>query len=150
MKNYEKLVLEPNARNHFKVLLLGVDNIPESEKEQILLAEKMYNELEQDNNREKLYRFSSQKKGIMISVFKSNNRGYLIQSIKNEFETYNNTVYVSDNINDLVNIAKFLRSNITDIMSDYKQQILDAKDMYVPNIDNSENENGDDTRNLTC
>jgi hypothetical protein len=125
MKN--KLLLNNKARNHIKVF--PVDKtivIPEGEAEKIKWAESVYKRLELESVN--LVTYKNKSRGYMISVWQMDDKYYIIESIRNEFKTFNNTIYINDNKNDSLAIAKFLKDNIITIMSDYKQQLLDAKD----------------------
>ena len=42
-------------------------------------------------------------------------------------------IYVSKNKSDMLNIAKFLKQNVDQIMKDYKEQILEARAALVKN-----------------
>ena len=73
----------------------------------------------------------------MITVWQLEEKCYLIVSLRNEFSTYNNSIYVGTGKSqkqDFINIAKFLSGNLNSLSKDYKKQILDARKMYVPDI----------------
>jgi uncharacterized HAD superfamily protein len=126
-----KLLLNNNARNHIKFLPLNNSvEIPETEKERILWCESRFNELSNADNIIRHFTYKNGKKGYSIGVWEYNGLYYLIQCIKNEFGTYNDVIYIEKNKDDLIAIAKFLQKNIITIMSDYKEQILEAKE-YV-------------------
>jgi len=125
MKN--KILLNQKGRNHIRIFPLYKDVcIPEDEADKIRWAQAKFEELENSSEAERLYIFKSVKKGYLVSVWQLNDLYYLVQSIRNEFSTYNSTIYITNEKNDMLAISKFLRENITTIMKDYKQQILDA------------------------
>lgn len=129
-----KLVLNNKARNHFKFFpMKDVFDLPESEKDQILWAESLYKKLERSDDAINLYTTKHKTKGYMISVWEYESRYYLIQCIRNEFKTFNNTVYISYEKQDMLSIAKFLKNNIDSIMSDYKNQIIDLRNELIKN-----------------
>lgn len=138
-----KLVLNPKARNHFKMFPFGIEGIPESEAEQIQWCQADYCRLETSNSAKRLFILNRSNRGYMVSVWVLNGRYYLIQSIRNEFKTYNNTIYISEQDGaeqDFINLAKFLANNIKVLGDDYRKQILDAKKYIVENKD-EENQN---------
>lgn len=123
-----KLLLNEKARNHIKIMPLTDVVLPEDEGDKIRWCEAQYNLLLNSNDAKRLYYYKNVRSGILIAVWELNDLYYIIQSIRNEFKTYNNVIYIHNEKNDCINIAKFLRTNMTEIMADYKQQILDAKD----------------------
>lgn len=131
-----KLVLEPEERHHIRFLPLKTREIPVDEADQIRLTESIYNNLVE--NGEILYQRTKQKSHSIYSV-KLNNEYFIIVCIKNEFGTYNDTIYELSNENDCIALAKFTSKNIRTIMNDYKKQILDANKMHV---ERKEEENG--------
>lgn len=137
MKN--KILINSRARNHIKLfpLINGLD-IPEDEGDKIRWCEERFKELEEDTKAVKLYNYSSIKKGFSVTVWESKGLYYMVQCIRNEFRTYNTTIYIHNQKQDCINIAKFLRKNVISIMNDYKQQILDAKKCMVEKNDPAE------------
>ena len=134
-----KLVLNPKARNHFKILPFDniVNNAPTDNGELIQWGEKLYNELEYSTNAINCFRKVNSGKGYMITVWQLEEKCYLIVSLRNEFSTDNNSIYVGTGESqkqDFINIAKFLSENLNSLSKDYKKQILDARKMYVPDI----------------
>ena len=69
----------------------------------------------------------------MISVWAHNDLYFLIQCIRNEFKTFNDTLYIGKTKDDMISIAKFLQENVETIMSDYKSQILEARNWMLKN-----------------
>lgn len=133
MKN--KLVLNPHGRNHFKFQPMQGRQIPEDEKEQIELVEKLYDDLLKDG----VIIYERIKTGsYSIKSLELNDEYFIVVCIRNEFETYNNTIYEIPNKNDCIAIAKFIGKNINTTMKDYKKQILDAKKMVVKKEDTDE------------
>ena len=132
-----KLVLNPHGRNHIRFLPDKKREIPTDEKEQIELTEKIYNDLVE--NGEVLYTKTKSGSHCINSV-KLNNEYFIVVSIRNEFNTYNNTIYEISNENDAVAIGKFIGKNIRRTMADYKKQILDAKKMHVERKEEVQND----------
>ena len=128
-----KLVLAPKSRHHIKFLPLegSVSDLPKTEAEGILWCQAKYEELERAEDAVRIARYSHPKKGYLISLWELNGLYYLIQSLRNEFGTYNDTVYLSRNRKDCESIAKFLDRNVDGIMRDYRSQILEARDALV-------------------
>lgn len=130
-----KLLLNNKARNHIKVLPLKDFVAPEDEGERIKWCEKTFEDLKNSEDAKRLLLSKDRKKGILIAVWQLNDVFYLIQSMRNEFSSYNNVIYLTKNKDDATNIAKFLIQNHRTIMNDYKKQILDAKDMKISKDD---------------
>lgn len=121
-----KLVLNPKARNHFK--FMAVREMPESEKEQLELIESIYDDLVNDG----VVTYVKSKTGnYSIRCVKLEPYWYIVVSLKNEFDTYNNSIYECKSENDAMAICKVIGKNINTIMRDYKKQILDAKKFVV-------------------
>lgn len=132
MKN--KLLLNNNSRNHIKFMPLVKNmKLPEDEGEQIKWAKETFERLENDENAQKLWHFSSRKKGVLVSVWKSDYY-YIIVSLRNEFDTYNNIIYISESENDSIALSKFLSQNYTEITKSYKEQILEAGEDYKKQV----------------
>lgn len=144
-----KLLLSEKKRNHIKIMpLCDFDDIPDDEAGKINWCESKYNELQNSSEAVNLYLYKNAPKGYLISVWQLNNLYYLIQCIRNEFKTYNSVIYINNNENDTLNIAKFLKANIQQIMADYKQQILDARD-YLQEHNNLQEHTNDENINAT-
>lgn len=144
MKN--KLVIDPHGRNHFKFFpnkSKEEEWLKMSEKDQIISVEKIYNELVEKGE----IVYEKIKKGShTIKCVKLNEFYYIVVCIVNEFKTFNNLIYEINNKNDALTISKFIAKNIRVMMSDYKKQILDAKEMVVKRKEN-ENERDKDSEN---
>lgn len=123
-----KLVLNPKARNHFKFYPVKERELPENEADQIKLVEKLYEDLV---NKGIILYTKSKSGNYSIRCVQLDSKYYIILSMKNEFGTYNNTIFENNLKNDALAISVFIGKNIKQMMSDYKQQILDAKDMMV-------------------
>ena len=135
-----KLVLNPKARNHFK--FMAAREMPESEKEQIELIESIYDDLVNDG----VVIFTKSKAGAYsIRCVKLEPYWYIVVSLRNEFETYNNSIYECKSENDAIAISKMIGKNIRTIMNDYKKQILDAKKMVVRKEDDKGETNSSET-----
>lgn len=128
-----KLLLNNSARNHIRFFPMkdAIDNLPESEADRILWCEAEFKRLQSSSDAKRLSIFKNKNRGYLISVWEMGERYYLIQSLKNEFGTYNNTIYISKYKDDMVSIAQFLKQNIETIMDDYRNQILDARKALV-------------------
>jgi len=135
-----KLVIDPHGRNHFRFMPDKDRVLPESEKEQIEMVEKLYNELVVGG----VIIYTKVKSGsYSIRAIRYNAMYYIVVCIKNEFKTYNNTIYELKFENDALAICKLIGKNILTMMSDYKKQILDAKKMHVVRKEDT-NEEGRD------
>lgn len=128
-----KLLLNDRGRNHIKFLPLGdiVPDLPESEADQIKWCRAEFKKLKQSMDAKRLYLHKNRSAGVLISVWEMEGRYYLILCLRNEFKTFNNTIYISKEREDCLSIAKFLKENYETIMTDYKQQIIDAKNWLL-------------------
>lgn len=123
-----KLVLNPKGRNHIRYMALSTTVMPESEKEQLNMVEAIYNALCQYG----VIIYERVRSGnYSVKAVEHCGDYYVIISLRNEFNTYNNTIYEISSKDDAINIAKFVGKNMRTIMKDYKKQVLDAKDMMV-------------------
>ena len=130
-----KLLLNERARNHIKIMPLTDVILPEDEGDKIRWCEEQYNLLLNSDDAKRLYYYKNVRSGILIAVWELNDLYYIIQSIRNEYKTYNNVIYIHNERNDCINIAKFLRNNMTEIMSSFKQQIEDTMAMAIDGSD---------------
>ena len=131
-----KLLINERARNHIKIFPVeeGVfDDIPTDEGEKIRWCESQYKRLQSSIDAKRIFIDKHRGKGYLVSVWELDGRYYLIQCIRNEFKTFNTVIYVSKNKSDMLNIAKFLKQNVDQIMKDYKEQILEARAALVKN-----------------
>lgn len=112
------------------------DDIPTDPGEQIKWCAAKFKELQESGSAKRLSLHRNKAKGYQITVWELNGLYYLIQCIRNEFGTFNDTVYISRDGQDMLNIAKFLKENIETIMADYKAQILDARNALLSERDN--------------
>lgn len=102
----------------------GVVDVPNSEYEQLLWAENLVKKLKYSELKQHFF-FAEQDYGYMITVVEMDGMFYLIHSIRNEFKSYNNVIYINNkNLDDLVNIGKMMQDNIKTIMQDYKDNML--------------------------
>lgn len=123
-----KILLNPEGRNHIKFMASPEREMPEDEGEQIETVENIYNSLCEYGE----IKYEKIKSGnYAIKVVKLGGTFYDVVSLRNEFGTYNSTIYEMTNENDAMAIAKFIGKNIQTLMKAYKQQVLDAKDMMV-------------------
>lgn len=127
-----KLLLNQSARNHIKFFPMKdtIDDLPETEADRIRWCRKEYYKLQNSTDAKRLVIYK--KRGnYQISVWELDGLYYLVQCLRNEFKTYNTIIYISKYKEDMLSIAKFLQENIDQIMQDYKDQILDARDELV-------------------
>lgn len=128
-----RLLLNQTGRNHIRIFPMKdtVQDLPESEADRIRWCEARYKALEADPEAKRLCLYKNRTKGYLVSVWESKGLYYLIQCIRNEWKTFDDTIYVTKDGDDAVAIAKFVHENIETIMADYKQQILDARDQLL-------------------
>lgn len=128
-----KLLLNRAGRNHIRFFPMPdtVPDIPDLEADRIRWCESRYKALERDPEAKRLCLYKNRTKGYLVSVWESGGLYYLIQCIRNEWKTFDDTIYVTKDGNDAVAIAKFVHENIETIMADYRQQILDARDQLL-------------------
>lgn len=128
-----KLLLNHRARNHIKFFPMEntIDNLPESEADRIRWCAAEFKKLQHSNEAKRLCLYKHRSKGYMISVWELDGLYYLVQCLRNEFKTFNSTIYISKERDDMLSIAKFVQENIEQIMRDYKEQILDARDALL-------------------
>lgn len=126
-----KLLLNKNGRNHIRIFpLKNIIELPEDAAERIKLCQSIFNELQQSDNAIKHAYYRHTKKGYQVSVWELDNKIYLVNCIRDLDYNYVTTIYISDNLNDMLGISKFLISNIDGIMNDYKNQIIEGKNAY--------------------
>lgn len=130
-----KLVLNSKGRNHFRFLPCKDRELPKDEKDQIKLVESIYNDLV---NKGIVIYTKSKAGSFSIKAVELDKKYFIVVCLRNEMETYNNTIYEISNKNDCIAISTFIGKNIYTMMSDYKQQILDAKKMIVRKEDKDE------------
>lgn len=131
-----KLLLNHKARNHIKFeitheSLKPILQYPDDEAERIIWCKNRFTELQNSFDANRLFLAKHKGKGYMISVWEYKGVYYIIQCLRNEFKTFNTVIFVNENLNDSLAIAKFVEQNITEIMSDYKNQLLDARAALV-------------------
>ena len=128
-----KLLLNERARNHIKMFPMKdtVSDLPSDEGDKIRWCESRFKLLQHSDNANRLFYVRHKAKGYQISVWELDGLYYLIECIRNEFKTFNTTIYITKDGNDAVNIAKFVQENIDQIMKDYKNQILEARDALL-------------------
>lgn len=130
-----KLLLNERARNHIKFYPMKdiVTDLPDTEAERIEWCKKRFHELQHNADAKRLVIYKHKGKGYLISVWELDGLYYLVECIRNEFKTFNVTIYMDNQKEQMISIAKFIQENIDAIMADYKQQILDARDELVKN-----------------
>lgn len=130
-----KLLINHSARNHIKIFPMQDAaqflNMPATEAESIAWCNNIFENLRTSKDAKELSVYGNRKSGYRISVWELGGLYYLVQCLKNEFNTFNTTIYISKEQNDMLAISKFLKENIETIMSDYKDQILDARDALL-------------------
>lgn len=126
-----KIILNKNGRNHIRIFpLKNIIELPEDGAERIKLCQSIFVNLQQSNNAIKYAYYRHTKKGYQVSVWQLDDKIYLVNCIRDLDYNYVTTIYISDNLNDMLGIAKFLVSNIDDIMHDYKNQIIEGKEAF--------------------
>lgn len=124
-----KIVLNSKANNYIKVYPLKESGLepPVDEKEQIDFARNIFDKLKNAYEAKKRYFYSNRAKGVQISVWVYDKHTYLVQCIRNEYKTYNTTIYINndseESINDLISCAKFLRTNYAGITKQFTEII---------------------------
>ena len=128
-----KLLLNNNARNHIKIFPMRdtIKDLPESEADRIEWCRAEFRKLQHSSEAKRLCIYKNKSKGYLISVWELQGLYYLVQCIRNEFKTFNDVIYINDNKDDTLSIAKFLTDNINAIMADYKAQLLEARDALI-------------------
>lgn len=135
-----KLLLNPKARHHIKMMVFPgyTGERPEDEAGKIRMCEEIYESMRKSDSAECLCLHKAKDRSYQISVWEDRGLCVLIQCVKNELGTYSDTFYVGISPADAVAIAKFLKENADAIMSDYRDQILDAKkELYVEHLKSS-------------
>lgn len=126
-----KIILNKSGRNHIRIFpLKNIIPLPEDAAERIRLCQSVFVELQQSDDVKKHAYYRHTKKGYQVSVWELNQKIYLVNCIRDLDHNYITTIYISDNLNDMLGIAKFLVSNIDDIMKDYKNQIIEGKEAF--------------------
>lgn len=140
-----KLLLNERARNHIRFFPMKntFDDIPSDAGEKIKWCESKFKALQHSNDAHRLSIHKHRTKGYMVTVWEFDGLYYLVQCLRNEFKTFNTTIYISKDKQDMINIAAFIEQNIETIMSDYKQQILDARDALIKANLQNEDTNGE-------
>lgn len=128
-----KLLINESARNHIRFFPMKdtIPDLPSTESERILWCKNEYEKLRKSDTAKRHVIYAHRTKGYLISVWENEGRFYLIQCLRNEFKTFNVTIYISNQLNDLISIANFLKQNVDDIMRDYKDQILEARKALI-------------------
>lgn len=128
-----KLLLNHKARNHIRFFPMKdtVTDLPEDEGDKIRWCKDRFHTLQHSNDAKRLFLAKHKGKGYMISVWEFDGLCYLIECLRNEFKTFNTTIYITKDKSDALHIADFIEKNITQIMQDYKDQILQARDALL-------------------
>lgn len=103
--------------NHIRIQPVGFEMEADESK-----AEEIWNHLTNDElTRLVIYNRKDKNNKYTISLWTDNEYAYLIQVLRDEYNTDKTLVYMSqnteDNINDLKSIAKFVHKNIKDIIN---------------------------------
>lgn len=132
-----KILLNKNGRNHIRIMpLKGIIELPTENTSKF--CEQLFLDLQNDDNAKRHYYYRNVKLGHQVTVYESDNKIYLTNCMRDLDYNYVTTVYISDNLNDMLNIAKFLRANMKQIAEDYKNQIIEGKDAFEDFIKDSE------------
>lgn len=134
-----KLLLNKNGRNHIRIMpLKNISELPEDGAERIKLCESVFMKLQNDDNAKRHYYYRNVKIGHQVTVYELDNKIYLTNCMRDPDYNYVTTIYISDNLSDMINIAKFLRVNMKQIAEDYKSQILEGKEAFEDFIKDTE------------
>ena len=134
-----KLLLNKNGRNHIRIFpLKNIIKLPEDGAERIHLCEEIFTELQNSDDAVRHYYYRNVKIGHQLTVYELNNKIYLTNCMRDPDYNYITTIYISNNLDDMINIAKFLRVNMKQIADDYKQQIIDGKEAFEDFVKDSE------------
>lgn len=126
-----KILLNTKGRNHIRIFpLKDIIKMPEDGAEKIKLCESIFVELQQSDNAVRHAYYRHTKKGYQVSVWELNNKIYLVNCVRDMEHNYVTTIYIGDNLNDMLGIAKFLVNNIEEMMEDYKNQIIEAPEAF--------------------
>lgn len=121
-----KLLLRQNARNHIKIFpMKDLFELPEDEGDKIRWCEEKFKLLQHSDNAVRTYLQRNNKKGYLISVWQLGELFYLVNCIRTNTQTYVTTIYITKDGLDANSIAKFLYENVSEIMNDTKQSLLD-------------------------
>lgn len=112
------------------------NDIPEDEGDKIRWCENQFKALQHSDDAERTYLQRNNKKGYLISVWQLNGLYYLVNCIRTNTQTYVTTIYITKDGNDASSIAKFLFENVSEIMNDTKQSLLDYYKAVVKNAKN--------------
>ena len=124
-----KILLNKNGRNHIRIMPLnGIIELPTENTS--TFCEELFNKLQNDDSAVRHYYYRNVKLGHQVTVYESDNKIYLTNCMRDPDYNYVTTIYISDNLNDMINIAKFLRANMKQIAEDYKSQIIEGKEAY--------------------
>ena len=124
-----KILLSKNGRNHIRIFpLKGIIEFPEEGKSKF--CESIFLKLQNDEQAIRHYYYRNVKIGHQVTVYESDNKIYLTNCIRDLDYNYVTTIYISDNLNDMIGIAKFLRANMKQIAEDYKNQILEGAEEF--------------------
>ena len=88
-------------------------------------CEQVYNHLVNDEIKRHKHYVVKGKKGFNVSVVSDDENVYIVQVIRNEYNTDDTMIfgakYTENNLNDFLSIAKFIRYNIKDIIGHSKE-----------------------------
>ncbi len=128
-----KLLLNNTARNHIRIFPMEdtITDLPADEGDRIRWCQATFKRLQHSDTAKRLFLAKHKGKGYQISVWEFEGLYYIILCLRNEFKTFNDTIYINKHGEDSVNIAKFVRDNIDQIMKDYKDQITEARDALL-------------------
>lgn len=130
-----KLLLSKNGRNHIRIMpIKDIVKVPEDEGEKIEFCEKLFKDLQTNDQVIRHSYYCNRKKGVLTGVWELDNKIYLDHC----FHTADKGIYVAtiyifpkDMLNDVLAIEKFFRNNLSQIGSDYKEQIEDGRKEWI-------------------
>ena len=127
-----KILLNKNGRNHIKIFpIKDIIEIPESEAERILSCKRIFESFASDESAIRHYYYRNVKSGCQVTVYESDNKIYLTNCIRDPEHNYVTTVYISDNLSDMIAIAKFLVKNNRELTESYKNQIMEGYEEWL-------------------
>ena len=123
-----RVLLNNAGRNHIKVFpLKHKDDLPLTEQERLAWAQQTYENLVTDKAAINHVIYSNKKKGYLITVYESQTKFYLGFCVRSNKGFYNTTIYINDNLSDLLAIAKFFKQNVEEISKSFKNSIIDIE-----------------------
>lgn len=96
-------------------------DFPTDEADQIVFCEKLFLNLQSSKEAKQHYLSQRKKYGFLISVIEFDNYYYLGICMQLESDIYKTTIYINNDLNDTIALAKFERNHLPAMRSEYKQ-----------------------------